>query len=167
MKHLAPILSLLLPLLLSLLTSVPTASAKPPQNRLLWEAWYTITVNQLTHFSYYSERFELKDGKLFYQLRSWKKEEDFVNEEQLGALAEYDAELRPLFFNFHSNYRATETLIDGNIRDHALTVKIRKGGSELPVLKKTFRQKRFLPRFFQPGWGSVCPALNRASPILS
>jgi hypothetical protein len=132
-------------------TAVTTAAATAVPNKLLWDAWYTITISKTVHYSYFSERFEIKDGKLFYQSKSWKQEEGYLNEEQLGSLAEYTTDLTPLFFNFHSTYRTTETVIDGNVRDHQLTVKIRKANTDLPLVKKNFPSKTIFSALF-PVW---------------
>ncbi|OFZ80656.1 MAG: hypothetical protein A3K03_12065 [Bdellovibrionales bacterium RIFOXYD1_FULL_44_7] len=140
--------------------SVPAAKTNIPvvkvprklPDKLLWDSWYTITLNKTVHYSYFNERFELKDGNLFYQSKSWKQEEGYINEEQIGALSEYRLDLIPLFFNFHSTYRSTETTIDGNIKDgKILTVKIRKGNTDLPVIKRNTPGKAILSVFF-PIW---------------
>ena len=116
------------------------------------EYWYTVSVAGIP-YGYYLERFEKRPNhQIFFQNQFWKKEEGFINEEQLGALAEDTPELKPLFFNFHSNYRQTETTIDGNVQGvHELTVKIRKDGKDLPVIKKNLPPGAFLSVLF-PIW---------------
>ena len=57
-----------------------------------------------------------------------------------------------MFFNFHSSYRATETTLDGNVKDgKELTVRIRKGEAEPPLVKRWVPKKTFLSEHF-PVW---------------
>lgn len=132
----------------------PTAAAqpKPAETQVIWDAWYTVTLSGSVHYAYYNDRIEKRQGRLFFQNRFWKQEEGFINEEQVGAYAEDNADLTPLFFNFHSTYRTTETQIDGTIENGArLTVKARRGGSDLPLVKRSIPKKLFLSVFF-PVW---------------
>ncbi|OFZ79149.1 MAG: hypothetical protein A2583_00460 [Bdellovibrionales bacterium RIFOXYD1_FULL_53_11] len=131
-----------------------TAAAAPDAGRsgLFWDAWYTITVNKTIHYSYYNEKLGLKDGKILYQSKSWKQEEGYINEEQIGAMSSNAPDLIPMFFNFHSTYRSTETSIDGNVKDGKfLTVKVRKGNTDLPLIKKTIPSNTIFSVFF-PIW---------------
>src|SRR5262245_52550210 len=99
----------------------PAVAAKTEsKGKLLIDEWYTITLNQggiggPIRYGYYNDHLEERDGKLYFQNRVWKLEQGFVNEEQLGAMAQNDTELTPLLYNFHSNYRASETMIDGTV----------------------------------------------------
>ncbi|MGK5082912.1 hypothetical protein WDW37_06375 [Bdellovibrionota bacterium FG-1] len=121
-------------------------------DRLLWDAWYTVTVNKTMHYEYYNEHAEIKKDRVVFQTHAWKKEEHYINEEQLGAFAANDPDLTPLFFNFHSNYRTTEISIDGNVKDgKQLTVHIRKGQAEPAVVKRMVPKKTFLASLF-PIW---------------
>jgi hypothetical protein len=141
-------------LILLIATTITTSAtaATTPKSQLLWEAWYTITLSKTVPYGYYSERFELKDGKLFYQSKQWKTEEGFINEEQIGELSEPGPTFTPLFFNMHSSYRNSELTIDGNIKDgKALTVKIRRGTNELPIIKRNLPAKTILSSTF-PAW---------------
>lgn len=129
-----------------------STSAGAGADEVLSDSWFTVTVNKVTHYGYYNERFELTKGRLRFQQHFMKLEEGYMNEEQLGAFAENNDDLTPLFFNFHSTYRTTETLIDGSIQDgKALMVKIKKGNQELPLVKRSIPQKTFLSVFF-PVW---------------
>jgi hypothetical protein len=117
----------------------PAADAKA---ELLWEGWYTVTVTGPTGkrlpFAYYLDRAERTQGRIRFQNQMWKKEEGFVNEESLGAFAQDDAALTPLFFNFRAAYRDTETTIDGTVGEkRSLTVRARRGGQELPLIQRT------------------------------
>lgn len=133
------------------------APSKPTvREGLLWDNWYTVTVNKVVHYEYYNDRVEIKKGRVIYQNRAWKQEEDFINEEQLGAFANNDSTLTPLFFNFHSTYRSVETHIDGTVADQpgggrVLSVRVRKGSNELPLIKKTVPPKTFFSLHF-PVW---------------
>jgi len=131
------------------------AEPKAKSDKTLSDDWYTISLGagaQKQAYGYYNDRVEIKKGRLFYQNHVWKKEDDYINEEQLGAFAENNAELTPLFFNFHSTFRTSETTIDGTVIDgKTLSVRIKKAGSELPVVKKGFVSKTFFSVFF-PYW---------------
>jgi hypothetical protein len=126
--------------------------APAPGERVLWDSWYTVTVNKVVHYEYYNDRAEIKKGRVLFQNHAWKKEEDYINEEQLGVFAEAVPELTPLFFNFHSTYRSVETTIDANAKDgKELTVRVRKGETELPIIKKSIPSKTFFSELF-PVW---------------
>jgi hypothetical protein len=117
----------------------PAADAK---SELLWESWYTVTVTGPTgkriSFAYYLDRAERTQGRIRFQNQIWKKEEGFVNEESLGAFAQDDAALTPLFFNFRSAYRDSETTIDGTVGEkRSLSVRARRGGQDLPLIQRT------------------------------
>jgi|GEM_PF-1066366 len=124
-----------------------------PEAKLLWESWYTIEADGSVPYGYYSDRAEkMPDGRLHFENRIWKHEEGWINEESLGAYAKDDPQLTPLFFNFWSNYRSTETLIDGTITDgKQLAVRIKKTGKELPVVKRSIPVGTTLSVFF-PLW---------------
>jgi hypothetical protein len=104
----------------------------------IWDAWYTVTIGKKIHYEYYHDHAELKGDRIYYQNHAWKKEEEFINEEQLGAFAQDNAELSPLFFNFHSAYRSTETVIDGTVKPNTklITIKIRKGSEDVAPITK-------------------------------
>jgi hypothetical protein len=162
-RTLLPTLALNLALLLPLPASradsatavaspAPAATKATASSKTIWDAWYTVTVGKGSHYAYYNDRVESREGRLFFQNRFWKNEEGYVNEEQLGAFSEDSPELKPLFFNFHSTYRTTETTIDGTVQDgRQLTVKARKGGQELPLGKKSLPPGVILSAFF-PVW---------------
>jgi hypothetical protein len=120
-------------------------------DHVLWDHWYTVTVGKADHYEYYNDHAEMKKGRVIFQNHAWKKEENFINEEQVGSFAENSPELPPLFFNFHSTYRSTETSIDGNVKDRQLTVRVRKGETEMPLIKKGVAPKAFLSELF-PVW---------------
>src|SRR5688572_7979786 len=117
---------LAVPLLIALLLP-PPASATTEARKVLWDHWYTMTLNKRTHYGYYNEKVEIRGDKIHFQNTLFKKEEGFINEEQLGTVATNDARLAPLYFNFHSTYRATETNIDGSTKDGILSAKVRQG----------------------------------------
>ncbi len=134
----------------------PGVPAKaPPQAqaaKVLWDEWYTVTVDKKVPYAYYNDRVESKDGKIIFKNSMWKKDDGFINEEQVAAFAKDDADVTPLFFNFHSNYKASETQIDATVRDDGiLNVKVRKNGSELPVIKKSIPKRTIFSTMF-PVW---------------
>ena len=142
--------------------AAPTTAAKGgPAGPHDWDYWYTVTVSKNVPYEYYHETIETKEGRLVYKLHAWKKEEDFINEEQLGAFAQA-ADLAPLFFNFHATYRGTEKTVDGNIQGAnsqsggVLVVKSSEGGAtggagEKPLIRVSVPKQGFLSSFF-PLW---------------
>jgi hypothetical protein len=129
-----------------------TSIADEKSGKVLWDEWYGVTVGTKTHYEYYNEKFELKDDKIFYQSDTWKKEEDYINRESLGDVSMTDDAVTPVFFNFHGTYRSTEVQIDGSLSpSHMLTVKVKKGDQDGPLIKKSISSKVFLSSFF-PIW---------------
>lgn len=132
------------------------ASSTLADDHKLWDAWYTVTLNGKIPYQVYHDEVEVKGGRLHYQNHLWKKEEGYINEEQLGLFAENQPELTPLFYNFHSTYRTTETVIDANVKNEpksgmTLTVKARRGGQELPLVTKALPKKTIFSTFL-PVW---------------
>jgi hypothetical protein len=121
-----------------------------------WDYWYTVTVNGKIPYEYYHETIEAKEGRLVYKLHAWKKEDDFINEEQLGAFARAE-DLAPLFFNFHATYRGTEKTIDGTVQPDGklLVIRIAEGSAgdlkPKPEIRRTVPKGAFLSSFF-PQW---------------
>jgi hypothetical protein len=130
-------------------------------NRVLWDEWYTITVGDGIHYAFYNDHVEVKDGRVIFQTKTTKQEENFINQEQIGVFAEFTPELTPLFFNFHSTYRSTETTIDGNVKDgKQLSVRVKKGGTELPVIRRGIPPKTFFSTLFPVWLGFQLPGLQ-------
>ncbi len=120
-------------------------------SQTLHDDWYIVHVGNIK-WGYYNEKIEKDGDRLKYQQHYWKSEEGFINEEHLGAICMDNPELTPVLFNFHSNYRNTETTIDGSIQnENVLVVKIKKSGQELPLIKKGVPKKVFFSVFF-PSW---------------
>ncbi len=102
----------------TLLVTLSTLSqAAPPTQKVLWDRWYTLTIEPNVHYGYYNEKAEERSGNLFLQTQIWKKEEDFINQEQMGILSKNDASLSPIAYNFRSTFRSSETVLDGTITD--------------------------------------------------
>ncbi|MBL7716045.1 MAG: hypothetical protein JNL01_11325 [Bdellovibrionales bacterium] len=125
--------------------------AKTQDEVVVADTWYTVTIAGKTKYGYYNDKIVRRGDQLFFQNRYWKSEEGFINEEALGAIAKDDADLTPLVFNFQSKYRNSETKIDGSLKDGELTVKIKKGGKELPLVKRTGIKNAIFSVFF-PVW---------------
>ncbi len=155
------IFALLLTLAFSSLAAAATAGGT-----LVSEHWYTTTLGKGVHYGYYNERLEKRDGKLFFLNQSWKKEQDFIIEEQAGAVATPPPQFGQQFFNFHSTYRSTETTIDGSVKDGMLTVKVRRGKSEdAAPLKKAMPRSAFFSIFFPVWIGMELPKLKEGQSI--
>jgi len=114
--------------------------------------WYTVTVANKIHYAYYNETISKLSNRYHYQSKMIKNEEGFINEESVGAFAEATQTLKPLFFNFLSKYRNTETQIDGTIQpDGALMIKGHKGNETIGPIKKAATEKSIFSSMF-PLW---------------
>ncbi len=130
---------------------------------VLWDEWYIVTVAGKVHYGFYNDRVELRNGgsQVFLKNEFWKQEEDYINREDLGVVAENTPLLTPMFFNFHSVYRTTETTIDGNVRDGKfLSVRIKRGGNELPIVQRSVPSKVFFSTLFPYWLGKQLPTLK-------
>jgi hypothetical protein len=147
--------------------ATPTTAYAGP---LLWDQWYTITIKKgNTHYSYYHEFVEVTKGRIHFQNDVWKKEEDYINRESLGAFAEDTADLAPLFYNFRATFRSTETVIDGTVenKDGAkfFTAKARSKGADLPIVKKSLNRKAFFEVYFPVWLGRHLPSMKEGQPV--
>lgn len=129
-------------------------------DKTLWDEWYTMTINGKIHYGYYNEHVEKRKDHLFFKNDVWKREEDYINREALGAEAQDDEKVSPLFFNFHSTYRTNETTIDGNVQGTMLTVKAKRTDKDYPVSKRGIPSKTILATFFPVWLGRHLPALK-------
>lgn len=138
-----------LKLLLGLALFLPSfASAGTP----LYTYWYTVS-SAGQPFQYYSEKAELRDKRVWLLNQIWKKDGDFINEEQLGVVAENITEPQPVLFNFRSVYRGQVSQIDGTFNDggRKLSVKIRKADQDQPALNRSIPPGT-LPSTLFPFW---------------
>lgn len=118
--------------------------------KVLWDEWYTLTLQGSVPAAYYNERCEQDSrGRWVYKNKAIKVDEGFLNAESLTAIAESNPPLKPILFNFHGTYRSNETTIDGTFQsDGTLAVKIFKSGQELPVIKNKNPAQAFFSSFF-------------------
>ncbi len=138
---------------LACLASDASAVEKRPGPATEWDHWYTVTLLPKTPFAYYRETLERNKGRLHFKTEMWKKEEGFINSEQLGVFSEDSPELKPLFYNFHATYRESEVSIDGSAANGRLQVRITRNGTELPVITRGLPTKAFFSSMF-PIWMS-------------
>lgn len=135
-----------------------TTAAQPTTSKVIYDAWLTVTRTgadgKPIKYQYYNDRMELKNGRMAFQNHLWKKEDDFVNEEQIGAFADYVGDLTPTFFSFKTMYRSSQTTIDGTFAPSQLTgmrtlsVRIRRNGADAPPVKRVVPAKTILSTFF-------------------
>lgn len=141
--------------------AAPAPTAKSTDGaKVIYDVWFTVArkspSGKPVPYQYYNDRLELKNGRLVFQNHLWKKEDGYINEEQIGAFAEGNEGLTPTLFNFKSSYRATELAIDGSFQEYAsgkaatrqLTVKIRRNGENATAIKKTVDGHAILSTFF-------------------
>lgn len=135
----------------ALKTVLPAPGAQKATTAL-WDSWYTVTLDGGVPYSYYNERAEIADNKVKVQVRMWKNEEGFINEESEGAFAANDDRLTPLFFNLRRTYRSQETVIDGTIENgKIMTVRVRSGDQERTPIKKHLPDRAIFTLHF-PLW---------------
>jgi hypothetical protein len=153
-------LSLLVSLWGAALIALP-ATSLADSGKVVWDYWYTVSVNKIPA-EMYNEKVIMHDDKLQFMNHVWRKEEGYINEEELGAFSKADEDLTPLFFNFRSNYRTTETVVDGNVKNgNTLVVKVRKAGDALPTVTKSIPHKTFFSVFFPVWLHKVVPTLKK------
>ena len=156
-------LSTLSPLVL--LLSLTSYAAGAETGKVVWDYWYTVSVKKIPAEAY-NEKVVMHDDKLQFMSHVWKKEEGFINEEQLGAFSKADTDLSPLFFNFRSTYRASETVVDGNVHDgKTLVLKVRKGGEALPTVTRSIIPKTFFSVFFPVWLHKMVPTLKEGKTV--
>lgn len=132
----------------SLFSALPALAEGVSSNS---DYWFTVTLLPKTPYAYYRETLEHKNGRIHFKTQMWKKEEGFINEEQLGAYALDNEILTPLFYNFHSTYRSTELTIDGSATENRLTVRLKKTSeteAEKPVITRMMPSKTIFSSFF-------------------
>ena len=143
----------------------PTSSASSASSisqSTLWDAWYTVTVNDKIPYAYYNEKAEVTEGRAHIQLRVWKKEEGFINEENFGEFAKTDSDLTPLFYNYRITYKTSETLIDGTIDENRLlTTKVRKNAQDVPTASKQLPKNAILSYMFPIWLAQRAPTLKQ------
>jgi hypothetical protein len=134
----------------------PIASKAPvvstsKKTKQLWDTWYTVSIGGILPYGYYHDKVEEKDGKMAFQNQYWKKEEGFLNEEQLVSFSENSPALTPLLFSFKSTYRGSTIDIDGTFNGKNLSVKIRKDKADSPKIERSISSGVFLSSQF-PIW---------------
>ena len=114
----------------------------------LWDSWYTVSIGGKLAYGYYHDKVEEKDGKIAFQNQYWKKEEGFINEEQLISFSENKPDLPPVLFNFKSTYRGTVLDLDGTFSGNIMKVKARKDKADLPKVERSIGKGAFLSSQF-------------------
>lgn len=134
----------------TVIMSLSASAADTPQ--VVSDAWYTITAEKNIPYGYYHDHLEKRGDRLYYQSHIWKKEEQFINEEQLGLYAQDDEDLKPLIYNFRSLYRTTETVIDGTVNEkNVFKVTAKQGSKTLAPYERSLPKRLIFSTFF-PIW---------------
>lgn len=149
------------PLMISaFLVLICSGVATADEGKTVSDLWYTVSVNKIPS-EYYNEKVVSHGDNIQFLSHVWKKEEGYINEELLGAFSKADQDLTPLFFNFRSTYRASETVVDGNVRDgKTLVANIRKDGQKLPTVTRSVTPRTFFSVFFPVWLRKVVPSLK-------
>lgn len=149
--------------LVALLACIPASSA-PEKSKTLWDRWYTLTIDPKIRYGYYNEKAETRGDTLFLQTQIWKKEEDFINQEQMGILSK--ADLAPMAYNFRSTFRASETTLDGTIDDQrVLNVKSKAANKPEQALKKQLPKNVIFSSAFPLWIGKNIDRLKPKAPV--
>ncbi len=136
----------LLALTFSLAPPPAASAAKTP--KLVYEAYYTVTILPNTPYGWYSDRVEEIDGKIAFKNRFVKTDSGITREEILTSLSTQDARLQPIFFNFQTIRGVDSTEIDGTIKNQTqLTAKIRVNQNVRPDVQRSVPKGTF--------WSSV------------
>jgi hypothetical protein len=144
-------------------TQASTAPATP-QAKTLWDRWYTLTIEPNIRYGYYNEKAESRGETVFLQTQIWKKEEDFINQEQMGVLSKSD--LTPVAYNFRSTYRSTETTLDGTIDEQrVLNLKLKISNKPEQSVKKQLPQNVIFSSAFPLWVGKNIGRLKPKTPI--
>lgn len=129
----------------------PQAPAAP-KAQVLWDSWYTVKIQGKIPYGYYNDRVERKDGKLAFKNQFWKREEGYINEEQLVAFSEDNVDVTPVLFNFHKTYRNTEVNVDGTVKNgNMLSVKSRETNQDWKPASRSLPKNTFFSSVF-PIW---------------
>jgi hypothetical protein len=147
----------------ALLICIPAGSA-PQKPKVLWDRWYTLTIDPKIRYGYYNEKAESRGDTLFLQTQIWKKEEDFINQEQMGILSK--ADLTPMAYNFRSTFRSSEATLDGTIDEQrVLNVKSKNTNKQDQSLKKQLPQNVIFSSAFPLWIGKNIERLKPKAPI--
>jgi hypothetical protein len=138
----------------------PKTEALQAGEKLIWDYWYTATIQKKHKYGYYNDRVVQLDGKIRFKNQFWKMEEGFINEEQLSSIANDDSNLSPVLFNFRSNYRSTIINVDGTAKDGMLTIKIRRGEKDLEPITKGLPKTLFTAALFPVWLGRQLPSMQ-------
>lgn len=118
-------------------TASSTASSTASTTTQTWDSWYTVSIGGKIPYGYYHDKVDVKEGKIAFQNQYWKREEGYINEEQLIAFSENTKTLTPILFNFKSNYRGTEVVLDGTFKNGVLSVKVRQNKKDEPKIERS------------------------------
>jgi hypothetical protein len=130
----------------------PKAKKQDSAKKVYWDHWYKVTVQNRIRYAFYRETVDESEGKIRFAVNMKKLEDGFFNEENMAAFSKNDNELTPLFFNFRSMVRTTETVMDGTISDSQnLAIKIRRNNVEQPLIQKKIPKGTLFSSFF-PLW---------------
>jgi hypothetical protein len=148
--------------------------SKPPKaeskstDKLLWDYWYTVTLENRIRYGYYNDRVEIKSGKIKLQHHFWKKEGSQLVREDLGGTSEDNDDVTPVFYNFHSSVGSDELNIDTTVSTEGgasmLTAKVRKGVQDLAPVRRPVRNKFIFSEFFSVWLGRRLSKLKPGSP---
>jgi hypothetical protein len=131
------------------------ASVSAATEHVLWDHWYTVSGRAGVHYAIYNEKVTADGDRVHVQTQLWKREEDQITQENLGAFATNDDSLTPLFFNFRSAYGSSVTELDATFKrgDQGveLQVKGRRSGEPISVQRRAGISGAFLSSFF-PVW---------------
>lgn len=113
----------------------------------IYDQWYSVASGG-TIDSAYNEKLEDRDGKFFFQVKTWRKTGNQISEESVGGLSAGDETLAPQFFNFHAVKEGQEISVDANFQGRLLVAKTKRGEKVGPPLRKMLPPGVILSNFF-------------------
>lgn len=139
-------------ILIQFLMMAALAPAHPVQAGILWDNWYTVTERNTPH-SYYNEKAEISGERVKIQVNTFIREGKRIRSENIGGAARNSISLEPLFYNYRTQVRGEEKVIDATVdsKGRIFTVKSRTGAISAKPLKAEMIPNLILASFF-PVW---------------
>lgn len=101
---------------LSALSAITALAAKPttPATPELSNQWYTVKNKDGVGLSYYNEKIESKDSKLYVSVNLWNKDQGFLNQEHVFSIIEPGAPNEMHFYSAEILHRETKKKLEAN-----------------------------------------------------
>lgn len=147
--------------LLVLNLSNAKASKTKQESTVLNDSWYTMQAGS-SPWGYYHEVIEKKEGKYFYRYEMVKRDNNFIYQENMGAVSQED--LTPIAFNLTKAGEGATEIINGTYKKEkgtspAMIVDIK--GNRANSLKRFLPENTilevFFPIYISKNWDKIKP----------